>query len=130
MFFAQTVFNQKFKISGQLALVLTLIFGMHSTAYGKRRAPKFTPQYKVENCDCVGFSEDIPTFLSTLTGGRPDIYGEGKSMKAAEKKAEMMCKETYRGYASASKTEHPESVSFNDCDKMKSTPEGDWVAYN
>lgn len=129
MFFAKAVFNQQFKISGQLALVLTLIFGLHSAAYGKQKIKRFTPSYKVEGCDCVGFSADIPTFLSDLPGADGmDIYGEGKTLKAAEKQAQNMCIQTYRNFASLSKSEHPDSVTQNSCTKLKSTPSGEWVS--
>ena len=124
--------QNRFKITGQLILAMALILGFHSTAYGKNKArAKFKPTYKVERCDCVGFSEDIPTFLTTLA--KTDdldelyIYGEGKTLKAAEKQAEKMCIQTYRDFASVSKKEHPNSVTQSGCTKLKSTPDGEWV---
>lgn len=115
-------------ISGQLALVLTVVFGIQSVAYGKAKK-NFTPRYKVEQCDCLGFSEDIPTFLSDLAGAQDlHIFGEGKSLKAAEKDAQNMCIQTYRSFASASKNEHPNNVTQSGCTKLKSTASGEWVS--
>ncbi len=120
------------KVSGQLLVVMALVFGFHNVAYGKKQGPQFTPMYKVERCDCLGFSEDIPTFLSDLAGAEDVeelyIYGEGKTLQAAEKSAQNLCIETYRSYASVSHEEDPNSVTQSGCTKLKSTPDGRWVS--
>jgi hypothetical protein len=114
------------KISKQLVLAVSVLLVFQSMAYG---AQKFTPSYKVDRCDCLGFSEDIPTFLSDLAGGHDmDIYGEGKSLRAAEKEAKQMCVETYRNFASVSQTEDPNNVTQTGCERLKSTPDGEWVS--
>ncbi len=124
--------NGQMKVSGQLLVVLALVFGIHSVAQAKKRAPKFTPMYKVERCDCLGYSEDIPTFLSDLAGANDldelYIFGEGRTLQDAEQSAQNLCIETYRSYASVSKIEDSSSVTQSGCKKMKSTPDGRWVS--
>ena len=115
-------------ITGQLVVSLLMVVGIQSVAYGQG-SKNFTPSYKVEKCDCFGFSEDIPTFLSDLPGtSGMDIFGEGKTLKDAEKNAQNMCIESYRNFASLSQQEHPESVTYSGCQKMKTTPDGEWVS--
>lgn len=110
-------------LSSQLVLALAILLGVNSTAYGKQ----FTPMYKAEKCDCIGFSEDIPTFLSDLTGAQGiEIYSEGKSLADAQDQAQRMCVETYRNFASVSELESPNNVSYNGCHWFKSTQDGDW----
>ena len=119
--------RKSFFISGQVVIALAFVFGVQTSAHGQNKS--FTPRYKVERCDCLGFSEDIPTFLSDLAGAQDlDIFGEGKSVKAAEKKARNMCIETYRNFASVSKAEDPNNVTQSGCRKLKSTPGGEWVS--
>ncbi len=116
-------------VRSQVVISLALIFGSSSYAQGMQAVNNnFTPTYKVEKCDCLGFSEDIPTFLSDLSDGHQDIYGEGKSLKEAQNSAQNMCVETYRNFASVSKTEDPNSVTRSGCHQLRSTPDGDWVA--
>lgn len=129
--------TQRLIVSGQTLVAVVVIFGIHFTAQGKAQysqKPKFTPRYKVERCDCFGFSEDIPTFLSDLANARElgqlDIYGEGKSIEEAEDQALSLCIETYRHYASRSQNSTPESVTQSGCKRLQSTPEGEWVALN
>ena len=117
--------SKNFKLSRQLLVAVTLLFCIQSTA---RAANNFTPSFKVDSCDCLGFSEDIPTFLSDLSGGNLDIYGEGKTLKAAEEQAQNMCVETYRNFASTSESEHPNNVTRTGCKTMRSTSNGEWVS--
>ena len=115
-------------LSGQLLLALAVIVGISSTAYAKPNKT-FKSTYKVERCDCLGFSEDIPTFLSDLSGAQDlDIYGEGKTLKDAQRNAQNMCVEAYRNFASVSEKEHPDSVTQSGCHTLRSTPDGQWVS--
>lgn len=117
----------RFYVSSQLVLALAVLIGLSSTANAKNKAPKFTPKYKVEKCDCLGFSDDIPTFLSDLQGAQGiDIFGEGKTLKAAQKKAQNMCVENYRNFASVSNSEDSKSISQSGCHAFRSTVDGDW----
>ncbi len=123
----------RMKLSGQLLVVIAVIFGFQSIAHAKRMStPKFTPTYKVERCDCLGYSDDIPTFLTDLAGADSVdelyIYGEGKSIAAAEESAQNLCIETYRSYASVEKKEDASTVTQSGCTKLKSTPDGRWVS--
>lgn len=129
------IFAKKLNISGQLMLAIALLFTLSSVAQGRAvmtKKAKFKPTYKVERCDCLGFSEDIPTFLSDLAGAddlsQLDIFGEGNTLQVAETNAQNMCIETYRNFASVSKSESAESVTQSGCKKLKSTPDGEWVA--
>jgi hypothetical protein len=121
--------NKKFfGMSLQMIVAITVLFGVHSTSQANTEAT-FKPIYKVDRCDCLGFSEDIPTFLSDLAGTQDlGIYGEGPSLAQAEKQAQHMCKETYRSYASASVSEDVNSVTQSGCQKLQSTPHGEWVS--
>ena len=115
-------------ISGQLLLALAIVLGINSTAHA-RQNKTFKPSYKIENCDCLGFSEDIPTFLSDLAGAQDlDIYGEGETLKVAQSNAQNKCVETYRNFASVSTIEHPNSVTQSGCRTFRSTPNGEWVS--
>ena len=123
----------RFYLSGQVVVAVAVILGVSMTAQANKSKVKnsFKPSYKVESCDCLGFSEDIPTFLSDLASDYDSqIYGEGRSIAEAEKQAGLMCTETYNLYAKSSKQEHPESVTQTGCQKLKSTPDGDWVSVN
>ena len=112
-------------LSGQLILAVAVILGISSVAQATEKRSTFKPTFKVEKCDCFGYSGDIETFLSDLENGSDiDIYGEGKSLAAATKKAHRMCVQHYRVLAEASKNK---SVTETGCTKMRSTPDGDWV---
>lgn len=104
----------------QTLIAMIILFGLNSTAHAKSKT-----LYKVEQCDCIGYSDDLPTFLSDLTD--IDIYGEGKSRKAAEKQAERMCVEQFRHFASLANsiTQRP---TYNGCHTYKTTADGDWEA--
>jgi hypothetical protein len=118
------------KISGQLVIVLALLFGIHNVAHAQEL--EFAPLYKVERCDCLGFDNDIPTFLSDLAGADSVdelyIFGEGETLQQAEESAQNLCIETYRSYASVAKPETMTSVTQSGCQKLKSTPDGRWVS--
>ena len=112
-------------ISAQLIVSLLVNFALTNQAHGKQTSHKAS--YKVENCDCLGFSDDIPTFLSDLPGGADvQIFGEGKTPNEAQKMAQNMCVETYRNFASISQIEDSTEVTENGCQMFKSTQEGDW----
>lgn len=117
-------------LSGQVIVAVAVILGFTVTAQAKATSEnKFKPSFKVDRCDCLGFSQDIPTFLSDLNGGYDfDIYGEGRNIAEAEQKADQMCKEVYLTVAEISKLEHPDSVTQSGCEKLKSNPDGDWVS--
>ena len=120
---------QSIGLTGQLLVAVAIVFGISSIAQAAPNSTKFKPSYKVERCDCFGYSEDIPTFLSDLEGGNDiDIFGEGKSLEAASKSAHNMCVEQYRGLATKSKKYHISSVTESGCTKLRSTPDGEWVA--
>lgn len=116
-------------VSLQFIVAMTVLFGMNSPAFAKKaKKPTFKPSYKVEQCDCLGYSEDIPTFLSDLSGGGGiSIFGEGKTPEAAQGKARNMCVEAYREFASAKKGESG-SVTESGCQMFKSTENGDWIS--
>lgn len=117
-------------LSAQLVLALAVLLGLSSTAIAKKNMTnKFVPTYKAEQCDCIGFSDDIPTFLSDLVGAQDmDIFGEGKSPTAAQEQAKNMCVETYRNFASVSDTEDKKAISQSGCHMYKSTSDGDWIS--
>lgn len=117
-----------FGMSLQMLIAMTVIFGVHSTSQANTDAT-FKTTYKVDRCDCLGFDKDIPTFLSDLVGHEDlGIYGEGDSLAQAEKAANNMCVESYRSYASVSAKDNSDSVTESGCQKLKSTPDGDWVS--
>lgn len=117
---------RKVSISSQLVLSLIILLGISVNAHGKGLQTERTT-YKVEKCDCLGFSDDIPTFLSDLPGASDiDIQAEGKSPREAQEMAQNMCIETYRNYASVSPSENNLSVTQTGCQLFKSTSEGDW----
>ncbi|MCB0377824.1 MAG: hypothetical protein KDD33_04965 [Bdellovibrionales bacterium] len=117
------------KISSQLILAVVLIFGLSFPAQAKNKSTQYKPTYKVENCDCLGFSDDIPTFLSDLPNAQGvEIFGEGKDPKEANERAQNMCVETYRNFASTGYFEDHKSVTRTGCKMYKSTPDGDWVS--
>jgi hypothetical protein len=119
---------RNFSISTQLILSLIIIFGLSVNAHGKQ-TKKSNTTYKVEKCDCLGFSDDIPTFLSDLPGAEHiDIQAEGKSIVDAEKSAQNMCVETYRNYASTSSQESSSSVTQTGCQIFKTDTDGSWVS--
>ncbi len=112
-----------FGIRSQFIVSMVLIFGFQ-TAHANTKAT-FQTTYKVDRCDCLGFEQEIPTFLSDLAGTEDlGIYGEGRSLAQAEQEAHNMCVESYRAYAS---TGNIDSVTESGCQKLKSTPDGDWV---
>ncbi len=115
--------NQNKIISSQFILALIIFFGVSS----KVQAAQNKVTYKAEQCDCLGFSDDIPTFLSDLTKQPPTVYGEGSSQTAAAEQARNMCIETYRSYASNDK-QNTQSVTESGCHFFKSTGHGDWEA--
>ena len=117
-------------MSAQLVLALAVLLGVSSTAIAKQTLKDdFKPSYKAEKCDCIGFSDDIPTFLSDLKGAQGiDIYGEGTTRKEAQTEAQNMCVETYRNFASVSEQEDSKSISHSGCHMYKSTRDGDWVS--
>ena len=118
---------KKFSISAQLIVSLVILFGLSYNAHGKADAKKSTTKYKVENCDCLGFSDDIPTFLSDLPGASNiDIEAEGKSIDEAEKTAQNMCIETYRTYASVGEHNNNTSVTQTGCQAFKTAANGEW----
>lgn len=118
---------RKISISSQLALTLIVIFGLSYSAHGSQAKKAKNATYKVEKCDCLGFSDDIPTFLSDLPGASDiDIQAEGKSPSEVQKIAKNMCVETYRNYASVSPTEDVSNVTQTGCQVFKSTNDGDW----
>lgn len=126
--------KSQLKISGQLLVAVALVIGFQSVAHAKKKnaTPQFTPTYKVERCDCLGYSEDIPTFLTDLAGADSvdelSIFGEGNSLQAAEESAQNLCIETYRSYASVTKNSDPQLVTQTGCKKLKSTSDGRWVS--
>jgi hypothetical protein len=114
-------------IKSQLTIAIAVL-ALNSTAIAKNNSQP-NKLYKAEKCDCIGFSDDIPTFLSDLTGAQGiDIYGEGKSLKEAESSAQNMCIETYRNFASATNSGDTTSISQSGCHMSMSTTEGDWVS--
>ena len=123
--------NQKTWMSSQLLVTLGVFFVLNSTAHGKQSSLtnlSFKPQYKAEKCDCIGNSDDIPTFLSDLAGGSIDIFGEGDSQEAAEKEARNMCVENYRNFARVSVSTDNYDVTESGCQIFKTTQNGDWVS--
>lgn len=116
-------------ISFQALVALVVLLGMNSPAFAKKvKKETFKPSYKVEQCDCLGYSEDIPTFLSDLTGsGGVSIYGEGKTPEAAQNKARNMCVEAYREFASTTKGAAG-TVTESGCQLFQSTKDGDWIS--
>lgn len=123
--------KQKSWISSQLLVTLGVFFILNSTAHGKKSRLtelSFKPHYKAEKCDCIGYSDDIPTFLSDLAGGSIDIFGEGESQAAAEKEARNMCKESYRNFARVSVSIDNYDVTESGCQFFKTTQNGDWVS--
>ena len=118
------------KLSLQTLVTLIIFFGLNSTAKAKShdQQSKIKPLYKVENCDCLGYNENLPTFLSDLA--QVDIYGEGNSQKEAEKHARNMCIEQYRNHASIEgKNQNFKNVTHNGCHVfVQKTPDSDWKA--
>lgn len=116
----------KIKDYGQLLTTLIIVFfALNSSA--ETNNSSYQPIYKVDRCDCFGFSDDIPTFLSDIIKGDLHISGKGNTLAEAQDEAQRMCIETYRNIASSSQQEDPSNVIYSDCTKMQSTPEGDWV---
>ena len=116
-------------MSKQLSIALIILFGVNITAQAKNK--RFTPTYKVENCDCLGVDQNIPTFLSDIAQGSLDIEATGKSRKIAEKKADKMCVQAYRDFASEDDSYSVKSnyqVSSTGCKIYQSTLEGGWKA--
>lgn len=114
-------------VSAQLIVSLLVNLMISNPAHGKQTLREQKSTYKVENCDCLGFSDDIPTFLSDLPGGSDiQIFGEGKTPDEAQKMAQNMCVETYRNYASVSQVENSTEVTENGCQMFRSTSGGDW----
>lgn len=112
-------------VSGQLLVAIIMIFGININVQAAAKRKGFKPTYKVERCDCFGYSDGLETFLSDLDGGRDiDIYGEGKTLEAATKQAHGMCVDHYRGLAGNSNVK---SVTESGCEKLRSTPDGDWI---
>ncbi len=109
-------------VSSQLIVALIVFMGISSKLHASN-----STTYKAEQCDCLGYSEDIPTFLSDLTKQPPSIYGEGKSKLAAAEQARNMCIESYRSYASQEKRV-TQSITESGCHFFKSTSQGDWEA--
>ena len=115
-------------ISTQVLSALVVFFGLNSTGHAKMSFKDSSTQYKAEKCDCMGYSDGIPTFLSDLAQGI-DIYGEGASPQAAKEQAQNMCVESYRNFASISvEKEKNHSVSYSGCQIFKSQSGGEWVA--
>lgn len=115
-------------MSKQLVLALVILLGVNVTA--QARGKSFKPTYKVENCDCLGVDQDIPTFLSDIAGNL-DIEALATSRRGAEKKADKMCVQAYRDFASEDDTYAIKSsyqVSSTGCQVFKSTRNGDWKA--
>ena len=122
---------RKFSISSQLLLSLIVLLGLsynahgNSTSQSKKSTKNIT--YKVENCDCLGFSDDIPTFLSDLPGATNiDIEAQGKTLDEAEKSAQNMCVETYRNFASIGTQEKASDVTQTGCQAFKTAANGEW----
>lgn len=112
--------NKKW-FSYQLLIALYVLLGVQSRL---QAAMNSTPtQYRAEQCDCLGFTNDIPTFLSDLTQQAPSIMGEGQTAQEAAEQARQMCIDNYRGFASAAA---PQSVTESGCHFYKLTKNGDW----
>lgn len=115
-------------MSKQLIIALVILFGVNMTAQAKGQ--KFKPTFKVENCDCLGVDQDIPTFLSDIAGDL-DIEATARSRRAAEKKADRMCVQAYRDFASEDDNYSIKSsyqVSSTGCQVFKSKADGSWKA--
>jgi hypothetical protein len=123
--------TNKTGLSSQLLLTLGIVFLISSTA---KSSPSdlgdlsFKPLFKAEKCDCLGYSDDIPTFLSDLAGGAIDIFGEGSSEEAAMQQARNMCIDNYRNFASISVSVDTNDVTESGCHIFRTTQNGDWEA--
>ncbi len=83
----------------QTIMVLLILFGFNSKlhAFSGNKI-----RYKVEKCDCFGYKEDIPLFLSDISGADTfNIEGEGSTRKAAEKQVQNLCVEIYRKFGNS-----------------------------
>jgi hypothetical protein len=120
--------QSQISISGQLIVALALLLGLNSTANANaKNRSGIETYYKVERCDCFSFNDNIPTFLSDLTGGQDlAIGGEGKSLDEAKKQAKNMCVESYRSFASVDQL--TDDVTESGCHQFRSTEDGTWVS--
>lgn len=117
-----------FPVRSQVVTVLSFLLILNPVAQGKNSKLgnlSFKPSYKAEKCDCIGYSDDIPTFLTDLAGGQIEIFGEGSTQEAAILEARKMCVESYRNFASVSKQSQNE-VTESGCQIYRTTMNGDW----
>lgn len=105
----------------QTALVFLILFGFNSKLHA---SSKKQSQYKVEQCDCLGYKDDIPLFLSDIT--EADIFniaGEGSTRRDAEKQVENMCVALYKKFESSVDNS---LVSHSGCYTYKKNSKNQW----
>ncbi len=103
-------------------LVLLVLFAINPKLHASAKRHKI--QYKVEQCDCLGYKEDMLLFLSDITETQIfNIVGEGSSRKAAERQAQNMCLELYRRFENSVDSS---SVSHSGCHVYKRNTRGNW----
>ena len=105
----------------QTTLVLLVLFGfnskLHASSGNKIR-------YKVEKCDCFGYKEDIPLFLSDISGADTfNITGEGPTKEAAEKQVQNLCVEIYEKFGNSADTS---LVSHSGCYIYRKNAKNQW----
>ena len=105
----------------QTVLVFLILFGFNQKLHA---SSKNSIRYKVEKCDCLGYKDDIPLFLSDITKAQIfNISGEGSTRKAAEKQVEKLCVELYKSFESSVDNS---LVSHSGCHVYKKNSKNQW----
>ena len=100
------------KISNQIISALVVILGSQMTAQAAYKKASPAPKaYKVQNCDCIGNHDGIPTFLSDLIG-EVSITATARSRKSAEAKVFQQC---VQGFKSVAKKTRAFDIAASGC---------------